>query len=229
MGRIRDIGRRVAARMARRVGRAELFERPGERAPQPPLTPERPAADPASSPPPVGGGPVAAPPVTPPPAAPPEKAVRPIDTPSGAAACAIAGLPELTAALGPGRGVRVVNHWATWCIPCVEEFDLLKGLARQLDGTPLIGVSWDLFDPRGDEDDIREHVENFGTGHRLAWPSLLVGEAVPAEAFFEAFDIRFQQIPQTWVIDDAGSVVHRVDGVLDPESVQAVLAAVAAA
>jgi thiol-disulfide isomerase/thioredoxin len=219
MGRIRDLGRRVAARVARRVGQAELFEKPGERVPQAPIQaqpPETAASAPAPAP-------AAAPPATVAPAP------ASVDTPVGAAACTIADLAALQAALGPGGGVRVVNHWATWCIPCVEEFDLLKGLADRLDGVALLGVSWDLFDPRGDEDDIREHVENFGTGHHLGWPSLLVGESVPAETFFEAFSIDFQQIPQTWVLDDAGTVVHRVDGVLDADSVEAVLAAVAAA
>lgn len=223
MGRIRDLGRRVAARVARRVGQAELFEKPGEREPQAPI--QAPAADPAAAP--VAPAPAPAAPA-PAPAA-PAPAPASVDTPAGAAACTIADLPALQAALGPGRGVRVVNHWATWCLPCVEEFGLLKDLAGRLDGVPLLGVSWDLFDPRGDEDDIREHVENFGTGHDLGWPSLLVGESVPAETFFEAFALDFQQIPQTWVVDDSGAVVHRVDGVLDAESVQAVLAAVGSA
>lgn len=220
MGRIRDLGRRFAVRLSRRVGQAELFERPGERAPQAPL-----ARTPST-----GAAPSAAP--SPPPAvavAPRGERIAGVDTPAGPAACTIADLAMLRAALGPGGGVRVVNHWATWCIPCAEEFDLLKGLEAGLDGPPLLGVSWDLFDPRGDEDDIREHVENYGTGHGLGWPTLLVGESVSAEAFFEAFELSFQQIPQTWVLDDAGTVIHRVDGVLDEDSVAAVLAAVAAA
>jgi len=205
MSRIRDLGRRVAARVARRAGRAELFEQPGERRPQAPL-------------------------VTPPAAGAVAHAVVPAPDPpcsaDGPAVCTIADLEALQAALGPGGGLRVVNHWATWCIPCVEEFDLLKGLSARLGDTPLIGISWDLFDPRGDEDDIREHVENFGTGHGLGWPTLLVGESVSAEQFFEVFSITFQQIPQTWVVDDAGSVVHRIDGVLDADGVSAIIAAV---
>lgn len=204
MSRIRDLGRKVATRVARRVGRAELFERPGEREPQAPLATPSPATQAADlGPEPESGAPASAP-----------------------AVCTIADLSALEAALGPGGGLRVVNHWATWCIPCVEEFDLLKELREGLGDIPLIGISWDLFDPRGDEDDIREHVENFGAGHALGWPTLLVGEAVSAERFFEAFAITFQQIPQTWVVDDAGAVVHRIDGVLDADGVSALLAAV---
>ena len=216
MSRIRDLGRRVAARVARRVGQAELFERPGERVPQAPI-PTMPAA--GTKAPAEGNASMKA-----------SEAARPgtasPDEPAGAAACTIADLDMLKAAVGPGGGIRVVNHWATWCIPCVEEFDVLKSLSSQLGEVPLLGISWDMFDPRGDEDDIREHVENFGSGHSLDWPTLLVGEAVPAERFFEAFSITFQQIPQTWVVDDAGDVVHRIDGVLDADGVAAIIAAV---
>ena len=205
MSRIRDLGRQVASRVARRVGRSELFERPGEREPQAPLATPSPATHAAAD---------LAPEPEP-------------DAPAGGpAVCTIADLASLEAALGPGGGLRVVNHWATWCIPCVEEFDLLKELRRQLGDIPLLGISWDLFDPRGDEDDIREHVENFGAGHALGWPTLLVGESVSAERFFEAFSISFQQIPQTWVVDDSGAILHRIDGVLDADGVSTLLAAV---
>jgi len=129
--------------------------------------------------------------------------------------------------LGPGRGLRVVNHWATWCIPCVEEFDLLKSLHAQLpDGVPLEGLSWDLFDPRGDEDDIAEHVANFSAGHRLEWSSVLIGESVEAPSFFEMFSVTNETIPQTWVVDDLGAVLYRVDGVLTEAHIEPLLSAI---
>lgn len=219
MGRIRALGYQVAVRVARRVGQSELFEKPGDRAAQAPI------ATVAHAPPAVGeAAPAADRPVEAAPSAAP--GLPGVDTPGGPAACTIAGLDALRARLGPRGGVRVVNHWATWCLPCVEELGLLKQLADQLGDVPLLGVSWDLFDPRGDEDDIREHVENFGAGQGLGWPTLLIAESVPAEAFFEAFSVSFQQIPQTWVIDDAGAVVHRVDGVLNAAAVTAILSAV---
>lgn len=37
MGLLRQLGRRAAARIARRVAQDNLFEKPGERAPTPPL------------------------------------------------------------------------------------------------------------------------------------------------------------------------------------------------
>jgi thiol-disulfide isomerase/thioredoxin len=111
----------------------------------------------------------------------------------------------------------VVNHWATWCIPCIEEFGDLKALHAGLpEGVSFSGISWDLFDPRGDEEDIQEHVANFAMGHDLPWSSLLIGEVVTSEEFFERFDVAVQTVPQTWVLSDSGEVVLRIERVVTP-------------
>jgi cytochrome c biogenesis protein CcmG, thiol:disulfide interchange protein DsbE len=208
----------LAEVVAQGAARDGLFERPGERPRQPalfggaPPTIARPGSDAGSAP-----------------AASPEAQSPEAQRPKGAAPARLTDVAGFQASLRAGR-VQVVNHWATWCIPCVEEFPHLKALAARLPaGVPLVGLSWDLFDPRGDEDDIREHVENFGNGHHLTWPSQVLGAAVQPEAFFEALSLDFHQVPQTWVVDGAGRVVHRVDGVLRDSDIPAVLAAVSAA
>ncbi len=209
MGLLKRVGRGLVRRVADRVAQNELFERPGERAPTAPLGgPEAPVPAPAPAPAVARGAPSA---------------------PPAPAACTVADLAALQAALGPGGGWRVVNHWATWCIPCVEEFpELLVLHSRLPPGVRLFGVSWDLFDPRGDEDDIVEHVENFATGHGLRWDSLLVGASVPAETFFARLPALAggnQTVPQTWVLDPSGTLRHRHDGVLGAADIDALLAA----
>lgn len=209
MGLFKEAARGLARRVARRAARSELFEKPGERSPTPPLR-AVPASVPSSAVPAQSRAPTAA---------------RSTGASPSSAPCEAAGLDQLRAALGPAPGWRVVNHWATWCIPCVEEFPELLRLAGELDGrAKLLGVSWDLFDPRGDEDDIVEHVENFATGHALCWPSLLVGEAVAAEEFFAAFAVEPQTVPQTWVIDPEGTVRQRLVGVLQNDDIERILA-----
>lgn len=215
VGRVgRGFLRGVAAQLAARAARAELFERPGERAQQAPLFVGDTAADGADADaasssaeeqPADGRAPAPA----------PERRVAPASlTDIEGLRTTLAGLERLT----------VVNHWATWCIPCIEEFGHLKALHdRVTDRVGFLGVSWDLFDPRGDEDDIREHVENFGTGQSLPWGSVVLGEGVSSEAFFEAFDLSFHQIPQTWVVAPGGAVVHRVDGVIAAGDVDALV------
>lgn len=202
MGVVRDLARKIVGRVSRRVSRAELFEQPGERPPAPPLGAT--ASPSAASPP---ARPVGAPPARPRPTA------------------RFASVAEIAAA--QAKGPQLVNHWATWCIPCVEEFPALLELHGRYGGRlPFQGIAWDLFDPRGDAEDIREHVENFATGHALAWPSLVVPEGTEAEAFFAALELSFHQIPQTLLIDADGRVVHRVNGALTAASAGELAAAI---
>ena len=60
-------------------------------------------------------------------------------------AAQIADLEQLAAHLGPNGGVRVVNHWATWCIPCIEEFgdlkDLHAGLPAGVSASKVLGAA----------------------------------------------------------------------------------------
>ena len=126
----------------------------------------------------------------------------------------------IRAALGPGHGWRLVNHWASWCLPCIEEFPHRIALHGTFGGRlEFFGISWDMFDKRGDQEDIVEHIENYADGHGVVWPSLLVDEAVPAEDFFRALGLSYQKIPQTWIIDESGAVVERIDGVIDAAGV----------
>jgi thiol-disulfide isomerase/thioredoxin len=230
MGRVRRWIKGGLRRVSSVVARNELFERPGER-PSTPSLPPRAAAGPGDEPDPpaVPAAPVAAPEPAKPPsaaAATPSPAPPARSSPSQQLdACEVVDLAGLQARLGAGRGLRVVNHWATWCIPCVEEFDVLKDLVARLpQNVVLEGISWDLFDPRGDEDDIAEHVVNFAKGHKLPWETVLIGESVQPADFFAAFSIENQTIPQTWVLDHTGAVLHRVDGALEASHVDQVLA-----
>jgi thiol-disulfide isomerase/thioredoxin len=203
MGVLRDLARKVVGRVARRVARAELFEQPGERPPAPPLAP--------------GASP--APPLAP--AAPPPASAAPAPRPTAR----FASVEDIAAA--QAKGPLLVNHWATWCIPCVEEFPaLLELFGRYGARLPVLGVSWDLFDPRGDAEDIREHVENFAAGHGLGWPSLVVPEGTEADALFAALGLDFHQVPQTLLIDGDGRVVHQVHGALTPATAGELSAAI---
>lgn len=182
------MGRRVATLIARRVELNELFEKPNERPKQPAIfTAPRPA-------------------VPPEPVPEPEPAVV-VD------GCSVGDTAAVLVLLGPIGRIRVINHWATWCDPCVEELPLLAALHRRLSArADFRGVSWDLFEG-GTPEAIAQHVAGFARVHGIAYDSVLV-DAAP-EAFFEALEMDFRQIPQTWVVDRQGKLIHRLEGILD--------------
>lgn len=185
MGLLRKLGARVVERV---LGAS----RPGEAAPAPRSEPPRPAA-----PPPTAARPA---PATPDARFPEE--------------CQPADLDRLVAALGPGPRPRVVNHWATWCEPCVEEIPLLVAVHLQVeDRADFLGVCWELFDDQGDPAEVASRVADFASARAVRYPSLLV--TAQPEAMFERLGLRSRKIPQTWLVAPDGQIVWRLEGVLD--------------
>jgi thiol-disulfide isomerase/thioredoxin len=186
------MGRRFVTIIARRVEQHELFEKPSERAPQPAVFVETVHS--------VSQAPVSA-------SAP---APAPAVLNDG---CTVGDTSAVLVLLGPIGRVRVINHWATWCDPCVEELPLLAELHKRLAAkADFHGVSWDLFEGGSPQGGAR-HVADFARAHGISYDSVLVNSS--PDAFFEALEMDFRQIPQTWVLDAQGSVIHRVEGILD--------------
>ena len=130
-----------------------------------------------------------------------------------------ASLNEIHEAIsGPGK-LRIVNHWATWCDGCLEELPLLVELRGALASeVEFLGISWDSFQGALVGQDLIEEVRSHSRRHGISWDSLLV-KAPPPE-FFEHLGMTCNTIPQVWLVDKEGSVVHRIEQVLEGEDVQ---------
>ena len=116
---------------------------------------------------------------------------------------------------------RVINHWATWCEPCIEELPLLRKLAEQIGQEKLLGISWDLFQG-GRPDEVCSHVDGVALAHGIEYGSLIV-LASPDE-FFARFDIEEQTVPQTWVFSDEYELIHKHNGVLKQQDIDQIIA-----
>lgn len=113
---------------------------------------------------------------------------------------------ELSADTGVGvsladyRGKYVLlNFWATWCPPCVQELPSLNTLHRQLEreGLVVLGVSVDA-----QADQYQSFLDNFG----VAFPTARDPEMKIASMYGTS------KYPETYLIDPEGYVVRKYVG-----------------
>ena len=141
-----------------------------------------------------------------------------------------AGMAALAA--NPTNQVRLINVWATWCVPCVEEFPSLVTLTRQFQGRnfELITVS---IDDQADE----ARALRFLQRQHAALPDRL-GKVAAAEGrstdnylfrgslgdLEKSLDPQWPgPVPYTLIVAPGGKVLYRHLGVLDVAEVRAVL------
>ncbi len=122
------------------------------------------------------------------------------------------------AVLGPGK-LRLVNHWATWCEGCIQELHQLVDLRATLGSdVEFVGISWEGFEGGMLGQDLIDEVRSYSRLHSLNWGSLLV-EAPPPE-LFDRLGMECHTVPQVWLVDPAGNVVHRIERVLEAEDIE---------
>lgn len=111
------------------------------------------------------------------------------------------------------RGSPVVlNFWATWCTPCLQEHPLLLEAARRYTsrGVTFLGVLY------GDEPPAaRTYLKKHGS----AYPTLL------DPAHRTAIDYGVGGVPETFFIDRNGQVVLKVSGPVTPDTLVGTLEA----
>ncbi len=109
-----------------------------------------------------------------------------------------------------GHGM-VVNLWATWCGPCVEEMASLDAASRALAPSDIAVLP--LSSDRGGAEVVRA----FFKAHDIAGLPVLID---PRSAAVHAWDAR--GIPTSVIIDKEGRVVARVEGAADWSSPAAI-------
>jgi cytochrome c biogenesis protein CcmG, thiol:disulfide interchange protein DsbE len=116
-------------------------------------------------------------------------------------------LPRLGAdgegSLADYRGnVVVLNFWASWCPPCVDELPLLERTQRRIEGrrATVLGVNYK---------DIPEDALEFVRRFRLSYPNLRDRDGEYAEDFAAV------GFPETFVIDRRGRIAAVRRGPVD--------------
>ena len=112
----------------------------------------------------------------------------------------------------PAAKLRLVNVWATWCAPCVEEMPVLRAIRKDF-GKELgmIGISLDDMVP-GDRGETKSRVVRFLDSKQVAYPNAYyIGSS---DALADTMNID-GAIPITIVYDSKGKEVWRRQGSLD--------------
>ncbi|MEQ1614321.1 MAG: DsbE family thiol:disulfide interchange protein, partial [Hyphomicrobiaceae bacterium] len=99
--------------------------------------------------------------------------------------------------------VTVVNFWASWCVPCVQEHPMLGELKKRT-GVRLIGVNHKDPEPGG-----LKFLTRYGN------PFDAVGVDGNGRV---SIDWGVYGMPETFVVDGTGRIVHKHVGPLTPET-----------
>jgi cytochrome c biogenesis protein CcmG, thiol:disulfide interchange protein DsbE len=123
------------------------------------------------------------------------------------------GTVDLTAYRG--RPV-VVNFWASWCRPCIQEFPLLAAARarHRADGLEVIGVLA--------TSDARDQARAFVRGHGGRWPVGVDRGGGPAGETAIAYGVA--GLPETYFVRRDGSLAVRQLGELSERSLRENLA-----
>lgn len=147
------------------------------------------------------GGETATAPAT---AAPPPVAASPAaPVPEGATpALQVQTLDGKPLALTDLRGKWVVvNYWATWCAPCIEEMPELSALAAMREHIAVIGLAYDEASPA----ELRAFLKQ----HPVAYPVARIDMYEPPWDFGAP-----NVLPATWLIAPDGRLARKYSGPL---------------
>lgn len=138
--------------------------------------------------------------------------LRSYDPPLDAPSLALSDLKGRARGLSDyGGRVVLVNFWATWCPPCVEEMPAIARLQQRFAARPFSVLAVNVGEP---QKRVAAFVKRAGVGLEVLLDS--------DSSAFEAWDARL--FPTSYLLDSSMRVRYRVLGPIDWEGDEAVAA-----
>lgn len=106
----------------------------------------------------------------------------------------------------------VVNYWATWCSPCLEEMPELSALASMRGHVEVVGLAYEDIEPGA----MREFLER----HPVTYPVAIIDTLDPPADFPTP-----RGLPMTWLIGPEGQVVEEFLGPVTAPMLEAAIEA----
>ena len=106
--------------------------------------------------------------------------------------------------------ILVLNFWATWCIPCLEEMHILTELQRRYEaqGVQVIGAS-------ADEPSTQKVIPSFLRKRKIDFPVWLGATTADMQRLALG-----EELPATAIIDRDGQIVGRILGPVEKQDLQ---------
>jgi peroxiredoxin len=107
--------------------------------------------------------------------------------------------------------VVVINFWATWCPPCIQEIPRFINIQKKYadQGLQFIGIALDT----------PENVQNFVQRVKINYP-ILVAEEDQVIAIAHQFGNHTGALPFTVIIDRQGNMVLQTPGEMDQTTIE---------
>ncbi|MGY0797820.1 TlpA family protein disulfide reductase [Lysobacter sp. A286] len=106
----------------------------------------------------------------------------------------------------------VVNFWATWCRPCLEEMPELSALDAMRQHIEVIGLAYEDIQPAD--------LKAFLAEHPVVYPITIVDTYDPPVGFDTP-----RGLPMTYLIAPDGSVAKKILGPVTAKEIEALIAA----
>ncbi|WP_196503351.1 DsbE family thiol:disulfide interchange protein [Aestuariivirga litoralis] len=113
-----------------------------------------------------------------------------------------AGEANLKSDAFKGKGLTLINVFASWCVSCREEHPLLMRISKDA-RFKLVGLNW-----KDSNGDAAKYLETYGN------PYAQIGTDQSGRA---GIDLGVSGAPETFAVDAQGRVRLRIPGALTPE------------
>ena len=133
-------------------------------------------------------------------------------------------------AKNPTNRLRVINVWATWCVPCVEEFPGLVSIARRLSVRDFDMISISVDEPKDEAKALqflkRQHAAvppgaKAAVAKQGRSTNNFIYTGAGGDALAQALDSKWPGgYPYTVVIAPGGEIVERIAGEADVDDLQ---------
>ncbi len=127
----------------------------------------------------------------------------------------------------PTNKLRLINVWATWCVPCVAEFPELVKLSRELTSGDFEVITISMDHPKREQAKALKFLQSrhAGMSSRVAGTLKAEGRTtnnyiytqLAADPLLQALDPEWPgPIPYTILVAPGGGIIWRHNGEFDP-------------